>query len=120
MPVFFIEADHIRQGVVTIRGSLFTHLKGSLRVQVGEQIRFTDDRRRRYLVEITEMTRSELHGRVLEEHSAPVRSFPSITLLQAVLKGERMDWVIQKATELGADQIIPVVTRRTIVRPRPG
>jgi 16S rRNA (uracil1498-N3)-methyltransferase len=53
----------------------------------------------------------------VQEHSAATRESPlSLTLAQGVSRGERMDWVVQKATELGVTRIIPVLTERTVVK----
>ena len=53
MPVFFITADQIANGTVAITGELLEHLRASLRVRPGERIWTGDERRRRYLVEVT-------------------------------------------------------------------
>jgi 16S rRNA (uracil1498-N3)-methyltransferase len=66
--------------------------------------------------------RLALHGRgrgevQVESRSAVDSESPlEITLAQALARGERMDWVIQKATELGASAIVPLVTERTEVK----
>jgi 16S rRNA (uracil1498-N3)-methyltransferase len=53
----------------------------------------------------------------VEEHRTLDRESPlSLTLAQGVSRGERMDWIIQKATELGASRIVPVFTKRSVVR----
>ena len=53
----------------------------------------------------------------VQEHRAIEReSALDLTLVQGVSRGERMDWVMQKATELGVRRIVPVLTERTVVR----
>jgi 16S rRNA (uracil1498-N3)-methyltransferase len=118
MPVFFISADHVRNGVATITGSLCHHLRTSLRLQSGEQIWLGDEHRRRYLVRTTRITRETVQGEILEERTGPAPAGPAITIGQALLKGDRMEWVIQKATELGVACMVPLVARQAIVRPR--
>jgi 16S rRNA (uracil1498-N3)-methyltransferase len=72
----------------------------------------------RYHAEIVEVTRQALIARILETIPAPPKTTPSIVLAQALLKGERMDWVIQKATELGVDRIVPILATHSVVKPR--
>ncbi len=118
MPVFFITADQVRNGTVTITGELLEHLRASLRVRTGERIWTGDEHRRRYCIEVTHVDRRALQGRVVEQRAGPAEAAPRLLLGQALLKGERMDWTIQKATELGAAAIIPLVSSHTVVRPK--
>jgi 16S rRNA (uracil1498-N3)-methyltransferase len=116
MPVYFVDADAIRPPLITIRGPLARHLARSLRMQPGERCRFIGPHRR-YLGELTTVTPSTVIATIVREEAAPPRLRP-VTVGQAILKGHRMDWALQKSAELGATRIIPLVTDRTIVRPR--
>jgi 16S rRNA (uracil1498-N3)-methyltransferase len=118
MPTFFVAAEAIVPPTVRISGPLLHHLRESLRLQPGEILSITDDRGKRYRAEIAEVTGRELVGRILETMSAPLTAAPNIILTQALLKGEKMDWVIQKATELGVERIVPALAKHSIVRPR--
>jgi 16S rRNA (uracil1498-N3)-methyltransferase len=118
MPVFFIAEPHLVQGSLTITGPLLDHLRKSLRVAVGEKLWVGDDQRRRYFIQVTTMTPRALQGHVLEEREGPLRQHPAVILAQAILKGDRMDWVIQKATELGVASLVPIISERVIARPR--
>ena len=118
MPVFFIFDPHLTNGVLTITGPLLDHLRKSLRVTVGEKLWVGDKRRTRYFIQVTTVTPQELRGHVLEEREGPRQRHPTVILAQAILKGDRMDWVMQKATELGAASIIPIISERVIARPR--
>ena len=118
MPVFFVSADQIRDKTATITGPLLPHLRSSLRVRVGERLRLIDPQRRRLMIEVTSVDRHQLLGQVLSAEVGPWPHAPRIMLGQALLKGEHMDWVIQKATELGVDTIVPLISQQVIVRPR--
>ena len=120
MPVFFVASNQIHGGVVTITGSLHHHLKTSLRSQPGDELWIGDDQRRRYRVRLTGVRARELTGQVVEERAGPPASTRPLIVGQALLKGDRMDWVIQKATELGVAHIIPLMTGHSVVRPRLG
>jgi 16S rRNA (uracil1498-N3)-methyltransferase len=117
MPVFFITAEQVRNGTVTITGPLCDHLRASLRLQIGEAIWVGDDRRRRYLIRVSGIDRRSLRGHILEERAGAPAVNPSIIAGQALIKGDRMDWVIQKSTELGVAALTPLVASHTIVRP---
>lgn len=119
MPVFFITIDQIQGKTVTITGPLCDHLRGSLRVAAGETFWVGDERRRRYLVKALQVSKQVMTGQVVEERVGRPPDGPSLTLAQTILKGDRMDWVIQKATELGVAGLVPLIAEQGIVRPRP-
>ena len=118
MPTFFVASEAIVPPTVRITGPLLQHLRASLRLQPGELLTVTDERGRRYRAEIAEVSIGTLIGRILDTTSAPPKTSPSIVLAQSLLKGEKMDWVIQKATELGVARIAPVLASHSVVRPR--
>lgn len=120
MPVFFITADQIHGNAVTITGPLLNHLRASLRVKPGERLWIGDERRRRCHIEVTHIDRRTLRGTVLDQCTGPAPTAPRLLIGQAILKGERMDWAIQKATELGVAAMIPLVSEQTVVRPKQG
>ena len=91
-----------------------------MRYRAGDQVWVGDDRRRRYRLRIGHMDSRELRGTILEEVLGPPGPRRRLVVAQALLKGERMDWTIQKATELGIDRFVPLVTSNTVVRPRAG
>ena len=117
MPVFFIQSNRIANHTVTIDGPLFTHLSKSLRIREGENICVGDERRFRYRVRIDRLESKSLQASILEKIEGPPAPLAPIVLFQAILKGDRMNWMIQKATELGVAEIIPLLTSRVIVRP---
>lgn len=117
MPVFFIRSNQIANDTITIDGPLFSHLSKSLRVQKGETLWVGDEHRVRYHVQVNRVDSRSLCASILESMHGPPVPPASVVLAQAVLKGERMNWVIQKATELGVSAVIPLLTSRVIVRP---
>jgi 16S rRNA (uracil1498-N3)-methyltransferase len=120
MPVFFIQSNRIADHTVTIDGPLFTHLSKSLRLREGENICVGDEHRFRYRVRIDHLESKSLRASILEKIEGPPAPSAPIVLVQAILKGDRMNWVIQKATELGVAEIMPLLTSRVIVRPPAG
>lgn len=118
MPTFFVASEAVAPPTVRITGPLLHHLRESLRLHQGEPLTVTDDRGIRYRTEIVEITAKQLIGRILETTTAPARTSPSLILAQALLKGDKMDWVIQKATELGVDRILPIHAIHSVVKLR--
>ena len=116
MPTFFVATDAIAPPVVRITGPLVRHLRDSLRLQPGEPLLVSDGCGRRYRTEVTKVTPQAIESQILETATAPVRATPQIVLGQAILKGEKMDWVVQKATELGVDCIVPLHTKHGVVK----
>lgn len=116
MPVFFLPPQCITPPTVAVTGTLLTHLRDSLRFEVGETILVADGEDRRYRAQITAITKLSMTGRIIDLIPRPPQRSPSLTLGQALLKGEKMDWVIQKTTELGVQTIIPIQSRQSIVQ----
>lgn len=119
MPVFFIHSNQVSNRILHLTGPLVKHISGSLRKRKGDQIVVMDERRTRYDVELLVVRPKAIIGKILQESSQepvpPVR----LILAQSILKSKKMDWVLQKATELGVSRIVPVRTERTVVDPRP-
>jgi 16S rRNA (uracil1498-N3)-methyltransferase len=119
MPVFFIHSTQVEDERVTIAGPLFSHLSKSLRARPGDPLILNDEQGRRYHSTIIQITKGAIHTKILRIQESPPPLTPSITLAQAILKGEKMGWVIQKATELGIHTFAPLITERVIPRVSP-
>lgn len=120
MPVFFVEPQAVRGETITIAGPLARHLCGSLRVKPGEMIWLGEDGGPRYHARLTAADRDRLTARIVSTSSPPQAHPPRITLGLALVKGDRMDWAVQKAAELGVARLVPLITARSIVRPKSG
>lgn len=116
MPTFFLGSDAIAPPIIHVSGPLLLHLRDSLRLQIGEQLSFTGEQGVRYRAEVTEVTSQQIVARILETTKAPARTVPSLVLAPSLLKGEKMDWTIQKATELGVDRIVPIDAQHSVVK----
>lgn len=100
----------------TLDGDAANHITRVLRLRQGDPLTLFDGRGGEYAARVEEFRKGAVIVSV-EEHAPVAResSLP-ITLAQGVSRGERMDWVVQKATELGVTRIIPVLTERSVVR----
>lgn len=119
MPAFFISSAEIRGTELTLTGELCHHLRASLRVKPGEILRCTDEHRRRYQVRVSAVAPQALTAEILESRPGPIDTAPRVILAQVILKGDHMDWVVQKASELGVTSILPLISRHGVVRPQP-
>jgi 16S rRNA (uracil1498-N3)-methyltransferase len=118
MPVFFVPLTCITQQTISVTGDTLLHLRDSLRINVGEMVFFGDGQGRRYHTEITAVTKQFLSARIIQTIVQPTPKAPTLILGQSLLKGERMDWVIQKATELGMHELAPIESRHSVVQLR--
>ena len=87
-----------------------------LRHKKGDKIKILDGQGGEYLVEIEEMGQNTGRGRILERNFKNYPAPVSIIIGQGIPKAKKMDLVIQKATELGVDTIVPLITERTVLR----
>ena len=99
-----------------IEGPAVNHIMRVLRLRDGEALTLFDGRGGEFGARITGFTKNSVKVDVKEHRDVECESALDLTLAQGISRGERMDWVMQKATELGVTRIIPVVTERTMVK----
>ena len=112
----YIETERLTAGACTLEGEEARHLASVLRVAVGDAVEGFDGAGtvRALRVAAVGKRRVEL---VPEGPPTPVpRPACALTLFVCISKGSRMDWTVEKAVELGAARIVPVVSERTVVR----
>ena len=103
-------ADSSSETSATLSGSQAEHLARVLRAQPGTQADIVANGRV-YRAQIASVSSEEVQFTLLEEIAA--ESALPVTLLMAIFKFDRMEWAIEKATELGVASIVPIVARRT-------
>ena len=109
------DLDH-GQSNITIRDEEFHYLKNVLRLKAGDTLKVLDGKGWELDALIKEIKKKSLTLEVTNKRYHERKRAYRLTLIQAVLKGEKMDLVLQKATELGVDVVVPVFTRHTVVR----
>ena len=93
------------------------HIARVLRLDRGHPLRLFNGDGGEYAGELTSLAKRAVFARVLEAAPVPDRESPlRITLGQGVARGDKMDWILQKATELGVARIVPLMTDRTEVK----
>ena len=89
-------------------------LKKVMRVRAGEQFEVVDDASQLAIVEVTELDPFEV--KVVELLEQKVELPVSVTIAVGLSKGDKLDWIVQKATELGVSEIIPLSMTRNVVK----
>lgn len=113
---FFVNPEQVEDGLIRITGSDVNHIKNVLRIRQGEEMLVSDGTGRDYLCQAEEIAGLEVTVRILETEEEG-RELPSrIWLFQGLPKSDKMEFIIQKAVELGAAGIVPVSTRNTVVK----
>lgn len=100
----------IENNVVIVKGDEVHHIN-VLRYKVGDKVYINE-----YELEIIRLTKDVLEGKIIGK--LPQKGIPhiNVTLIQSYLKSDKMDYVVQKAVELGVKNIIPVISKNTIVK----
>ena len=99
-----------------LEGDEAKHLSQVLRIQPGAVVTVFDGLGNHAQARVLSVYKQRVDLMLELAESAPT-SLPDITLVQAIPKGKNMDWIVQKAVELGVSRIQPLVTRHTIVSP---
>jgi 16S rRNA (uracil1498-N3)-methyltransferase len=101
---------------LVVDGSAANHITRVLRLRNGDALTVFDGSGGEFGARIEEFRKDSVVVCV-EDHRPLDRESPlPLTLAQGISRGERMDWIIQKATELGASRIVPLFTKRSVVR----
>ncbi len=102
---------------ITITGEDVRHIATVLRMKTGDELLLCDGAGTEYSVSIEQVNKAEITTDVKTRSKREIRR-PLVTLGQGLPKSDKMDWIVQKATELGVAEIVPIVTERTIVKIR--
>jgi 16S rRNA (uracil1498-N3)-methyltransferase len=119
MSTFFVDPGAITPPTVRITGDLLHHLRNSLRLRLGDALTLNDGCGARYRVEVTHLTAQGMDTRIIDRQTEPAHKNVQIVLGQALIKGDKMDWVIQKATELGVAALVPIHSTHSVIKPNP-
>lgn len=113
---FFVTPGQVRDGFCYITGQDVNHIRNVLRMKPGEQISVKDGVSRNYICRLEELEAERVCARIVAEEESGSELPAEIYLFQGLPKSDKMDWIIQKAVELGAYQIVPMATRRAVVK----
>ena len=111
---FYISPENWNPDSLSLSEAEAHHARDVLRLKAGDKVVVFNGHGREITAEIIDTTRDAIHLRKLHESSTPPLRC-RITLGQAIPKGKNMDLIVQKAVEIGASEIAPILSDRTIV-----
>jgi 16S rRNA (uracil1498-N3)-methyltransferase len=113
---FYVNPENVRKDSLKIVGEEAKHIVTVLRRQRGETIDVVDGCGIHYKVLIQDLGKDYVEGKIISEIRRENEPIAYLTLAQAICKGVRMDFLIEKATEIGVSAIIPILTENTVVK----
>lgn len=114
LPRLYVEETLSEGAAITLEGAHANYLANVLRLAPGDQVKLFDDRTGEWLAEIADAGRKRVSLR-LTAHLRDREPVPDLWLVFAPIKRGRIDWIAEKASELGVARLVPVLTQRTIV-----
>ena len=113
---FFVEPSQIKDNQICINGSDVNHIKNVLRMKLKEEILISSGEDKEYTCYIEEIGEEEILAHIMYVQEAGYELSSKIYLFQGLPKSDKMELIIQKAVELGVHQIIPVASKRAVVK----
>jgi 16S rRNA (uracil1498-N3)-methyltransferase len=113
---FFVDPDHIVGNNVIITGSDVNHIKNVLRMKENDEVLISDGNGKDYYCTLDSITNDKITARILDTEYEGCELTSKFYLFQGMPKADKMELIIQKAVELGVYEIIPVMTKRTVVK----
>lgn len=113
---FFVDDDARCDDALVIQGELAHHMKDVLRMDAGEEAEFVLSDDKLYHGRLVQLTKTQVTVKLLSSQAIAAETNIQVSLFQGLPKGDKMDFIIQKCTELGVARIVPIVTKRTVVR----
>lgn len=117
MSKFFVPNNQIKNGIVTIYEDDVNHIVNVLRLEKKDIIYICDkDENITYETEIFEITKEKVTSKIIKRIQESTETNIKVTIFQGLPKVDKMEYIIQKTTELGVTKIVPVSLKRCIVK----
>lgn len=113
---FYIQENQINNGAITLTGEDVNHIKNVLRMKAEDEVVLCNGKGRDYHCRIIELRNDGVILSVIKEWATDTELKGRIYLFQGLPKKDKMELIIQKSVELGVYEIVPVNTRRTVVK----
>ena len=113
---FFAEPGQIGEKEIVITGADVNHIRNVLRMRADEEVLIADGQGAEYRCKLTELGENEVRAQILRKLDGNAELASAITLFQGLPKSDKMDLIVQKCVELGVDRIVPVSTKRAVVK----
>lgn len=112
---FFVSISEVNNGLARVTGDDYHHLKDVVRLKPGDTVRISVDNGENYLGKIKEFT-EDAAVIELSEKADDTELKGSITLFQGMPKSDKLEFIIEKAVELGCTEVVPVMMEYSIVK----
>lgn len=116
MPRFFVTDEQVDGDLVRITGTDSHHITRVLRLQAGDHVEVAFGNGEIGVVELAKFADNEVLGKIVQRFRAYQEPPIRFRLYQGLAKGDKMDFVVQKAVELGVSEIVPFTSRYTVVK----
>jgi 16S rRNA (uracil1498-N3)-methyltransferase len=116
LPTFFVDRGNISGDTAVLSGTEAGHMLRSLRLRTGDSFYAFDGEGNRYRMRILEATSRSLRAEILESFPPEPPPEVAVILVVGLPKADKMDFILEKATELGCSRVIPFRSSRTIPR----
>lgn len=111
---FFVPKDQITDNIIIITGSDVNHINNVLRLEEGSNIEVFDGAGNSYIAKLTKQHNNKVICSFTEAINTNSEPKVRVTLAQCLPKAKKMDFIVQKAVELGVENIIPVISERSV------
>ncbi len=117
MPKFFVNNSQVKDNVIVIIGNDVNHIVNVLRMKKNDELLIGDSEKQiTYLAEIDDYNKDEVICKIIKQIENDNEANTHITLFQGIPKFDKMEWIIQKNTEIGIKEIVPVKMARCIAK----
>ncbi len=117
MRKFFVKQENIKEEKIDILGTDVNHIKNVLRLKIGDKIQIGNSQTsQNYICEIISLDKQCVKTKILEEIESQTQSNVILHIFQGLPKADKMELILQKGTELGVSEFIPVAFQRSIVK----
>lgn len=113
---FFAEPGQIGEKEIVITGADVNHIRNVLRMRADEEVLIADGQGAEYRCKLIELGENEVRAQILWKLDGNAELASAITLFQGLPKSDKMDFIVQKCVELGVSRIVPVSTKRAVVK----
>ena len=113
---FFAEPGQIGEKEIVITGADVNHIRNVLRMRADEEVLIADGQGAEYRCKLTALGENEVRAQILWKLDGNAELASAVTLFQGLPKSDKMDLIVQKCVELGVDRIVPVSTKRAVVK----
>jgi len=116
MSRFYVKPEDVKGNEILVSEEEVHHIIDVMRLSSGDEVVAFDGTGKEYIGKISNVSKASLKIKIEKINKPKLKSKPYVTLAQALPKKTKIDFIIEKATELGVSEVIPLVTERTIVR----